>query len=56
MVTRNPGDYEKMFPWRKYLIDIDKGENVDNLQPDTPEKVKKALKKYLQKMGNRRLI
>ena len=54
MVTRNPGDYEKMFPWRKYINDRRKNESVDNLQPDTSKKVVEALRKYLKKMANKR--
>ena len=52
MVTRNPGDYEKMFPLLKYLIAGRKNESVDNLQPDTSKKVVEALNKYLKKMTN----
>lgn len=55
MITRNPGDYDKMFPWRKYLIDESKDETLDNLREDTPKEVVEALKKYLEEMGDIRI-
>lgn len=56
MITKNPGDYKKMFPWREYLIDPKKFERLDNLRKDTPKEVVEAFKKYLKKMGNYTII
>jgi len=55
MITSNPGDYEKMFPWRKYLIDPSKDETLDNLKENTPKEVVDALKAYLKKYGDIRI-
>jgi len=55
MITRNPGDYEIMFPWRKYLIDPSKDETLDNLKENTPKEVVEALKAYLKKYGDIRI-
>lgn len=55
MITRNPDDYEIMFPWRKYLIDPSKDETLDNLKENTPKEVVEALKAYLKKYGDIRI-
>lgn len=55
MITSIPGDYEKMFPWRKYLIDPSKDETLDNLKENTPKEVVDALKAYLKKYGDIRI-
>lgn len=55
MITSIPGDYEKMFSWRKYLIDPSKDETLDNLKENTPKEVVDALKAYLKKYGDIRI-
>lgn len=48
MITTKPGEYDKMFPWREYMIKKNFDESLENMRPDMPEDIKAKLLEYLK--------
>ena len=54
MKTIKSKQYDKLFPWRKYMIEQSFDESLSNMRKDMPEKIKKKLLKYLKENGQYR--
>ena len=52
MKTIKSKQYDKLFPWRKYMIEQNFDKSLSNMRKDMPEKIKKKFLKYLKENGN----